>query len=234
MAIKTRSRLSVPPAQKPAQKPVHPLRRHLPAWVLLVIALLIVAPYWLNTGLRAAGQALATLPHLLQGWLSPGSIAPLFTPEIHRWAGDIDRWASAADLDPNLVATVMQIESCGHPTISSSAGAQGLFQVMPFHFSAGEDMLDTETNARRGVDFLKWCMNYTGGDPDRALACYNGGPGVLNREPGAWPAETQRYLRWGSGIYADARAGAARSSTLDQWLAAGGGTLCQWAASAQG
>ncbi len=227
MAVKTRSRLSSAVVRPAKRSRWWRFRTHLPAWVLLAVALLIVLPHWLSGGWNVVRRA-------LEAWLTQGSIAPLFTPEVRHWSADIDRWATASDLDPNLVATVMQIESCGHPTISSSAGAQGLFQVMPFHFSADEDMLDADTNARRGVDFLKWCMNYTGGDATLALACYNGGPGVVSSPQALWPAETQRYIRWGSGIYADARSGATSSATLDAWLAAGGGVLCQWAASAQG
>ncbi len=52
-------------------------------------------------------------------------IAPLFTPEVQQWSDEIIRWAAEHDLDPNFVATVMQIESCGHPEVVSRAGATG-------------------------------------------------------------------------------------------------------------
>ena len=83
---------------------------------------------------------------------SPLSVA--FTPEVQYWEPLIKAWAVVYQVDPNLIATVIQIESCGDPTVSSWAGAQGLFQVMPFHFDQGEDMLDVQTNARRGLDYL--------------------------------------------------------------------------------
>jgi hypothetical protein len=63
------------------------------------------------------------------------SLSPIFTPEIHYWADSIIRWAAASNLDPNLAAVVMQIESCGDPRATSRAGAMGLFQVMPYHFA---------------------------------------------------------------------------------------------------
>ncbi|MCX6035574.1 MAG: hypothetical protein NTV38_11465, partial [Chloroflexi bacterium] len=47
-----------------------------------------------------------------------GTLLPLssvFTPEVQYWTGRIQVWAAAVGLDPNLVATVMQIESCGDP-----------------------------------------------------------------------------------------------------------------------
>src|SRR5688500_10923905 len=90
------------------------------------------APQALNTLMTATGMRWPQ-----GGPSSNGLVAPLFTNEIDYWSSDLVRWANAYDLDPNLLATVMQIESCGHPTVVSRAGAQGLFQVMPFHFSTG-------------------------------------------------------------------------------------------------
>src|SRR4051794_38945116 len=69
-------------------------------------------------------------------------LSPIFTPEVQHWAGKLVGWSKLFNIDPNLAATVMQIESCGGPGAISGSGAQGLFQVMPFHFAAGEDTLD--------------------------------------------------------------------------------------------
>lgn len=163
-----------------------------------------------------------------------GGIAPLFTPEVQHWAPQIVAWANAAGIDPNMAATVMQIESCGNPNAVSGAGAQGLFQVMPFHFDAGEAMQDPDTNARRGMAYLALGMQQTGGDTSRTFAGYNGGHGTAARSWDTWPAETQRYYVWATGIYEDAVAGSGSSETLDQWLAAGGAGLCQQAAAQLG
>lgn len=163
-----------------------------------------------------------------------GSIAPLFTREVQHWAPQIVAWAAEFGLDPNMAATVMQIESCGDPNAVSSAGAQGLFQVMPFHFSPGEEMQDPNTNARRGMAYLALGMEQTGGDTSRTFAGYNGGHGTAARGWETWPAETQRYYVWSTGIYKDAVAGSATSETLNQWLAAGGAGLCQQAAARLG
>ncbi len=163
-----------------------------------------------------------------------GGIAPLFTPEIQHWAPQIVAWANAAGIDPNMAATVMQIESCGDPNAVSGAGAQGLFQVMPFHFDPGEAMQDPDTNARRGMAYLALGMQQTGGDTSRTFAGYNGGHGTAARSWDTWPAETQRYYVWATGIYGDAVNGSATSETLSQWLAAGGAGLCQQAAARLG
>jgi hypothetical protein len=158
-----------------------------------------------------------------------GVLSPVFTPEVRHWEAQIVAWAAAHELDPNLVATVMQIESCGDPNAVSIAGAQGLFQVMPFHFHEGEQMQDPETNARRGVGYLKAQLARTN-DPGMAMASYNGGPGVSSRPWAQWPAETQRYYEWGTGVYSEASSGAAESATLARWLRAGGASLCRQAA----
>jgi len=156
-----------------------------------------------------------------------GSLAPLFTPQIQYWAVDIMRWASAHQVDANLVATVMQIESCGNPDARSSAGASGLFQVMPFHFLVYENAFDPDINALRGMDYLARSLQHSGGNARLALAGYNGGIGVIDRAEYTWAAETIRYAYWGSGIYSDAAQNASQSTRLNEWLAAGGASLCR-------
>lgn len=161
------------------------------------------------------------------------SLSSVFTPEIHFWANDIVRWAAAHSIgDPNLVAIVMQIESCGFQDAQSSAGATGLFQVMPFHFEAGENAFDPETNAYRGMLFLSDLLHQTN-EVGLAFAGYNGGPGVMVRSWDTWPNETQRYYRWATGIYQDIQSGQDASTTLQEWLEAGGSSLCQQAAARQ-
>ncbi len=160
------------------------------------------------------------------------SIPEAFTPEVRHWAPDILRWSVQYDLPPALVATVMQIESCGHPSIHSNAGAAGLFQVMPFHFGAGEDPLEPETNAFRGLSYLARSLELANGDPALALAGYNGGHGQISRIPSLWPAETLRYVRWGVAILSDVRLGNVPSPGVNSWLEAGGASLCRQAAQA--
>jgi hypothetical protein len=161
------------------------------------------------------------------------SLSVVFTPEVRYWEALIKAWAIQYQVDPNLIATVIQIESCGDPLVSSSAGAQGLFQVMPFHFAAGEDMLDVQTNAQRGLDYLIGGLDRSDGHVGLALAGYNGGHGVIDRGWAAWANETRRYYYWGSRIYSEAVAGMTSSPTLQEWLGAGGSALCARAAESQ-
>jgi soluble lytic murein transglycosylase-like protein len=156
-------------------------------------------------------------------------ISPIFTPEIQYWAGNISQWAARFNLDPNLVATIMQIESCGDPGAVSSAGAMGLFQVMPFHFAALDNPYSPETNAARGLAYLQRSLEAANGDARLALAGYNGGIGVIPRAEWTWHAETKRYVQYGSPIYEDARSGASTSSAITEWYNKYGASLCRQA-----
>lgn len=198
---------------------------YLPLWLPIAIALLLASTlYWGDIG-RAAWRLSSAVISAFRP-APETDLAAFFAPAVQAWSDDIVRWSARHEADPHLLATVMQIESCGHPTVVSNAGAQGLFQVMPFHFAAGESMLDPNTNAKRGASFLNYCHAAAGGVIGLALACYNGGPSVINQARENWSFETRKYYRWGVGIYSDAVAGNARSETLDQWLAAGGDRLC--------
>ena len=161
-----------------------------------------------------------------------GELASLFTPEVLFWKENILLWSEQYGLDPNLVATVMQIESCGDPQARSGAGAMGLFQVMPYHFVAGENAYKPGINARRGLGYMHQALN-KGGSIRMAFAGYNGGINGAQQGEAYWPAETQRYVYWGEGIYKAAQAGDTHSSRLDEWLASGGASLCRQAASRQ-
>lgn len=158
-----------------------------------------------------------------------GGISPVFSSQVQHWAPQIVAWAAQYDLDPDIVATIMQIESCGDPQAVSHAGAQGLFQVMPFHFTSGENMLDPDTNAARGMAYYAERLQQTSGDVFQAFAGYNGGHVAAAGSWNTWANETQRYYTWSKGIYEDAKSGAAESTTLQQWMQAGGASLCQQA-----
>jgi soluble lytic murein transglycosylase-like protein len=196
-----------------------------------------------TTALNAENQAIQTQSLMVNsntveeqktteitGLSAVGGISSIFTPEVQYWESKIIEWSEAQNLDPNIVATIMQIESCGNPGAVSIAGAQGLFQVMPFHFSSNENMLDPDTNATRGLNFYNEQLRYTGNDKLLSFAGYNGGFAASGGNYANWPDETKRYYNWAKGIYEDAQSGATSSETLETWLAAGGAAGCQIAA----
>jgi soluble lytic murein transglycosylase-like protein len=198
--------------------------RAVPGFLALLLALatsrawVSLRPGWLSLEARLVDPAQPVLPD--------GSLSAAFTPEVQGWAPEILRWAHEQGLSPDLVGTVMQIESCGYAQATSPSGARGLFQVMPFHFVAAEDGYDPETNARRGLAYLSEALRLADGRVDRALAGYNAGHSALWLPPAEWPAETERYVYWGAGILDDIAAGRIPSPRLEEWLSAGGARLC--------
>jgi hypothetical protein len=195
----------------------------------------------------AAGLTCAMSIMLLRGQVEPvplvgaaipappavyDTVGAVFTPEVQHWAPQIMQWSREYGVEPNVIATVIQIESCGDFMAGSGAGAQGLFQVMPFHFADGEDVHDPETNARRGLEYLRGGLELAGGHIGLAMAGYNGGWGVIDTGWGTWYRETQLYYIWGSQIYLDAVQGktTAQSAALQNWLNSGGSRLCAQAA----
>lgn len=54
-----------------------------------------------------------------------------FEPSIKIWEPTILSAAAETDLDPDLIASVIMVESGGQPQVISTSGAVGLMQVMP-------------------------------------------------------------------------------------------------------
>jgi soluble lytic murein transglycosylase-like protein len=192
------------------------------SWFVLSPLSVLAVSALLSTAILAGPHASAAGP-----LSSP--VSSIFTPEVQFWSASIVRWAAGRHLNANLVAVVMQIESCGDPFARSGAGALGLFQVMPSHFADSEDPYEPDTNAARGLVYLDRSLASAGFDARLALAGYNGGIALISQAESNWPSETLRYAYWGSGIYADALNGATRSDRLAEWLAAGGDGLCSQA-----
>ncbi len=223
----------------PTMSPVSP--RHV-ALLLVIAAVGVMGVFLRPFALTPVQPAQPVAQEQAQPQQPPISVAPLppgalwsgFTPSVLYWKDSILRWAGQTGLDPNLIATVMQIESCGDPQAVSGSGAQGLFQVMPFHFQTGENMKDPDVNAARGLNYLKQGLQQALGDAGLALAGYNGGHSVISKGWSSWAAETRRYYTWGSGIYQNATSNSADGSSLSAWLNAGGKSLCQQAAARLG
>ena len=165
---------------------------------------------------------------------SSSLLAVVFTPEIQDWSSEIERWSIETGLDKNIIATVMQIESCGDPDATSGAGAMGLFQVMPFHFLPSDDPYSPDINALRGLAYLEKSLEASNGDVRLAFAGYNGGISMISQPEDTWAPETQRYAYWASGIYSEASQGSGTSDRLQEWLGSGGASLCNQAANRLG
>lgn len=123
----------------------------------------------------------------------------------------IEQAARQYDLDPLLVHAVVQVESGYNPYAISSAGAQGLMQLMPATArSLGvQNSFDVEENIRAGVRHLK-VLKDTYKDDRLALAAYNAGAGAVDKYHWIPPyPETQEYVYKVGKKYGDARRAAA-------------------------
>lgn len=89
--------------------------------------------------------------------------------------------ANRAKLHPELVLAVIDVESNFDRFAISSAGAQGLMQVMPFWLKEigkpRDSLFNVRTNLRMGCTILKFYLDKEKGDLTRALARYNGSLG---------------------------------------------------------
>ena len=84
-------------------------------------------------------------------------------------------------LKPELVLSVIEVESNFNRFAISSAGARGLMQVMPFWLKEigrpGDSLINMQTNLRYGCTILKYYLDKERGKLHAALARYNGSQG---------------------------------------------------------
>lgn len=101
-------------------------------------------------------------------------------------------------VDPRLIHAVVTQESRYVVGAKSSAGAQGLMQLMPDtakRFGC-EDVTDARQNVEAGTRYLRVLLKRFDGDLSLALAGYNAGEGNIDKYKGVPPfPETQTYVR---------------------------------------
>ncbi|MDO9640130.1 MAG: lytic transglycosylase domain-containing protein [Pseudotabrizicola sp.] len=101
------------------------------------------------------------------------------------------------DVSPALVLAVIGVESAGRADAVSSAGAQGLMQLIPATATrfGVTDSTDPAQNIKGGVAYLDWLLKEFNRDPLMVLAAYNAGEGAVRANDGVPPyAETRDYV----------------------------------------
>lgn len=177
-------------------------------------------------------------------------ISDTFSPSVKKWENDICRWSKEHDIDADLVATIMQIESCGNNNAVSATGVRGLFQVTGANLD-GENPFDPNVSMAKGPGkVLKNELSASGGNVRAAMAGYNGGgkareyiagnitrnqfysylrnhPSRLwwsNSKALAKINEVERYAQW-ANIYYESKE--SKKDTLQEWWDLGGYRLCE-------
>jgi hypothetical protein len=136
---------------------------------------------------RAAGETTPTSDR--SDTTSPADytgVVPTGTRDtVLRWLPQVQAKAQQYGVPVELVLAVMHNESGGDPKAQSPYNpgqgyARGLLQMMPFHFKAGQDPFDPETNLDIGVRYLASNYHRFGRDPEKAMAAHFGGPGIID------------------------------------------------------
>lgn len=106
--------------------------------------------------------------------------------------------AQKYDVDPALVAAVMETESRFRQGARSPVGARGLMQLMPRtgRWLGARNLYDPAQNVDAGVKYLKYLQGRFDGDLKKTIAAYNAGEGNVKRYGGTPPfGETRSYVK---------------------------------------
>ena len=106
--------------------------------------------------------------------------------------------AQRHEVDPELVAAVVQQESRFKPRAKSPVGAMGLMQLMPRtgKWMGAKNLYDPSDNVRAGAKYLRYLEGRFDGDQTKIIAAYNGGEGNVKKYGGIPPfKETRQYVQ---------------------------------------
>jgi soluble lytic murein transglycosylase-like protein len=112
------------------------------------------------------------------------------------YGDEIAEAAGVWGVDPDLVRTVIEVESAFEPRAVSAKGAMGLMQLMPATARqyGVADPFDPRANIEAGTRHLRSLLDRF--DLSLALAAYNAGAGAVERFGGVPPyRETKAYVQ---------------------------------------
>jgi len=171
---------------------------------------------------------------------------PWLPDTVRYWEDAILEMAEKYEIDPDLIAIVMTIESGGASQVSSEVGAKGLMQIMPDTEKdiaskflkeprTDYDIWDPRTNIEFGVAYVAYLRDEFGtkeqgpdwdSTTEIVAAGYNGGPGAANSLDsgrGLESEQTIQHSRDTVGMWRERNAVA--SPTYQRWYERGGSRL---------
>jgi soluble lytic murein transglycosylase-like protein len=130
----------------------------------------------------------------------------------------VQRIASQQGLPPELLHSVIKVESNYNPYAVSSKGALGIMQLIPAtarRFGVA-DVFDPVENVEGGARYLKFLLDLFNGDFRLALAAYNAGENAVAKYGDVPPyRETQNYIKL-VGRHVEEAQRAAATKTAEQ------------------
>jgi soluble lytic murein transglycosylase len=217
------------------------IRRQLPTgrdWIVVAIGAFLGL-------LLVRGVQLIRLHDIPLANNTPQITTPWIPDTVKRWQTPIDEAAKKYNIDPDVIAIIMTMESGGY-TKADSGEAQGLMQITPLtakdiaarHLkkpTTKYDLWDPHTNIEFGAAYLAYLRD-TFGSSDQSpswnttveliAAGYNGGPGAasaLNKGEGLRDMQTVSYSRDAFNMWRERHA--KTSPTYQRWLDRGGSDL---------
>lgn len=160
--------------------------------------------FWADVSPQLSDSGPGRLATALRSLQDPPAGSAIATPSLQHLTEiaslhglDILRETVGTDVSPALVLALIAVESAGRTEVVSSAGAQGLMQLMPAtaeRFGV-TDRTNPAQNIKGGVAYLAWLMDHFDKDPVLVLAGYNAGEGAVRDHAGVPPyAETRAYV----------------------------------------
>lgn len=153
-----------------------------------------------------------------------GIIAPFFTPTVQYWSDNLDSWTSNSAVTPDMLAIVMQLQSCGNPNYETG----GLFGV-PSVDLANQPFNDIEANAQLAVARLEAGLKATDDDFGLALAYYVDGDTALSSDFTQWSQSARDLFIIGRNLYNQAQNDMNNSVDINAWVGQAGAGVCSQA-----
>lgn len=160
-----------------------------------------------QTSVQSSGELISLLQNTLQqnsgiSYESLTNEEKYALKNVDKYSDIIEEAAKKYNLNPSLIRAIIDVESDFRPNLVSSAGAQGLMQLMP---STAKDVgvtdrFDPRENIMGATEYISKQLKRFQGDIKLTLAGYSRGPNAISKL-GITPNATDpnEYLKLSSG-----------------------------------